>query len=171
MPTRKDPRQTTLPKASRPYMPGYGLPAANKGPGLLPWKWAEGRITKSHNYWIATSRPNGSPHVMPVWGIWVNSVFYFSTGRESRKARNLAANPSCVVCNEHAHEAVVLEGTAEEVTDPALVKRLSPHYHKKYKPWKLDPKLGPIYAVRPRVMFGLSEKLSLNSATRWRFEA
>ena len=64
-----------------------------------------------------------------------------------------------------------MAGIAQEVTDVALLKRLGPTYHKKYKPWKLDPKLGPIYAVRPRVVFGLSEKDTLNSATRWRFVA
>src|SRR6516165_3924113 len=73
------------PVASRPYMPGYGLPEHDKG--MLPWKYANDRLTKSRNYYLATSRPDGSPHVMPIWGIWVDSVFYFSTGRESRKAR------------------------------------------------------------------------------------
>ena len=170
MPVRKNAHKLMSPRASRPYMPGYGLPAENAGPGLLPWKWAEDRITKSHNYWIATSRADGAPHVMPVWGIWVDSAFYFSTGRDSRKARNLTKNPRCVVCNEQADEAVLVEGVAQEVTDTRLLKRLSPHYHKKYKPWKLDPKLGPIYAVLPRVVFGLCEKLTLNSATRWKFE-
>src|SRR2546427_4666203 len=70
---------STVPLASRPYMPGYGLPAADKGEGLLPWEWAVERLTESHNYWVATTRPEGRPHVMPVWGIWVESVFYFST--------------------------------------------------------------------------------------------
>jgi hypothetical protein len=32
-------------------MPGYGLPKGSSG--LLPWKWAEQRLKKSHNYWIA----------------------------------------------------------------------------------------------------------------------
>jgi nitroimidazol reductase NimA-like FMN-containing flavoprotein (pyridoxamine 5'-phosphate oxidase superfamily) len=165
MPARENARKP--PRASRPYMPGYGLPAGTAG--LLPWKWAEERISKSHNYWIATTRPDGLPHVMPVWGIWADSVFYFSTGRDSRKAHNLAKNPRCVVCNERAHEAVVVEGVAQEVRNPALLKRLGPHYHRKYKPWKLDPQLGPIYSVRPRVVFGLCEKLTLHSATRWNF--
>ena len=165
MPARENARNP--PRASRPYMPGYGLPAGTAG--LLPWKWAEERISKSHNYWIATTRPDGLPHVMPVWGIWVDSVFYFSTGHDSRKAHNLAKNPRCVVCNERAHEAVVVEGVAQEVRNPALLNRLGPHYHRKYKPWKLDPQLGPVYSVRPRVVFGLCEKLTLHSATRWNF--
>src|SRR5919109_5523167 len=96
------------PQASRPYMPGYGLPKGSRG--LLPWRWADQRLTRSHNYWIITSRPDGTPHAMIVWGVWEGGRFYFSTGRESRKARNLAKNPSCIVCTEKAAEAVIVEG-------------------------------------------------------------
>jgi len=155
------------PPATRPHIPGYGLPAHTKG--LLPWKYADDRLAKSRNYYLATSRPDGTPHVMPIWGIWVDSVFYFSTGRESRKARNLAANAHCVVSTDRAEAAAILEGTAEQVRDAGLLKKLDAPYFKKYKPWHLDPKMGPIFAVRPRVVFGLDEKKTLNSATRWKF--
>jgi general stress protein 26 len=156
------------PKPSRPHMPGYGLPKGTKG--LLPWDWAEKRLTRSHNYWIVTTKPDGSPHAMVVWGIWVEGRFYFSTGRRSRKARNLAAHPSCIVCSEKAAAAAIVEGTASEVTDAAAIARLGPAYHRKYKPWKLDPEMGPIFEVRPRVAFGMWEK-SFTSATRWTFDA
>jgi general stress protein 26 len=147
-------------------MPGYGLPKGTKG--LLAWDWAERRLTRSHNYWIVTAKPDGTPHVMLVWGIWVNGRFYFSTGRESRKARNLAANASCVVCTEKANEAVIVEGTAAEIDDAATIAELGVPYHRKYKPWKLDPQMGGIYEVLPRVVFGMWEK-SFKSATRWLF--
>jgi nitroimidazol reductase NimA-like FMN-containing flavoprotein (pyridoxamine 5'-phosphate oxidase superfamily) len=52
---------------------------------------------------------------MPVWGVWVVNAFYFSTGAESRKAKNLASNPECVVCPENAEEAVIMEGTARKL--------------------------------------------------------
>jgi general stress protein 26 len=149
-------------------MPGYGLPKGKRG--LLPWRWAEQRLKKSHNYWIITARPNGAPHAMPVWGIWVDSVFYFSTGRTSRKAKNLAKNKHCVVCSELAHEAVIVEGIAKEVKDAKLIQRLGVPYHAKYKPWKLDPAMGSIYAVPPRVVFGMYEKKFATSATRWTFK-
>ena len=148
-------------------MPGYGLPKGKKG--LLPWSWARQRLTRSHNYWFITTRPDGAPHAMPVWGIWLDSVFYFSTGRRSRKARNLAADARCVVCNELADQAVIVEGIAEEVTDAETIARLSRPYGAKYKPWKLDPELGPIFAVRPQRAFGMFEKRFDATATRWRF--
>ncbi len=107
---------------------------------------------------------------MPVWGRWVSDRFFLSTGRQSRKARNLAVTPRCVVCNERAEEAVILEGTASEVTDDSLLERLLPLYHRKYRPWKLDPGLGPIYEVRPRTVFGIAERTFPRHASRWEFE-
>src|SRR5262249_23485574 len=155
-------KRPTPPKARRPHMPGYGLPRGTRG--LLPWKWAEQRLTKSHNYLIITTRPNGAPHAMPVWGIWVESAFYFSTGRTSRKAKNLTKNKRCVVGNELEHEAVVVEGFAKEVKDAALIKRLGVPYRAKYKPYDLDPAMGPIFRVTPRVVFGMYEKKFSTSA-------
>jgi hypothetical protein len=158
-------------------MPGYGLPTSEKG--LLPWSWAEQRLKKSHNYWITTVKQDGSsqasPHTMVVWGLWQDGRLLFSTGSKSRKARNLARNSSCVVCTEHAHEAVIVEGSAE-IADVAARRKLIPVYEKKYK-WSLstmkDDILSmkePVFAVRPRVVFGLYEKKFINAATRWRFE-
>jgi general stress protein 26 len=149
-------------------MPGYGLPTGSKG--LLPWKWAEERLSRSHNYWLTTSRPDARPHSMIVWGIWVEGRFYFSTGAASRKAKNLGLNPHCIVCTEKAAEAVIVEGEASTVADATLLKRLAPFYAKKYKPWKLDPNMGPIFQVRPKTIFGLREK-TFKAATRWIFGA
>ncbi len=155
------------PQPSRPHMPGYGLPEHNKG--LLPWKWAEQRLSKSRNYWISTVRPDGRPHTMVVWGLWLANVFYFSTGRDSRKSHNLKANPNCVVCNELAHEAVIVEGVAREVREAALRKRFFRLFERRYD-FDMSPhQQDPIWAVRPVKVFALGEKLALNRATRWRF--
>lgn len=147
-------------------MPGYGLPQSKKG--LLPWPWARERLEKSHNYWISTVRPDGSPHTMVVWGLWLDGEFLFSTGGESRKARNLALNPRCVIATEKAHEAVVVEGVVETTTDPRLRKRFASLYQKKYR-WDMSSFADPVYAVRPRVAFGLYEKDFTGRATRWQF--
>jgi len=147
-------------------MPGYGMPTGTKG--LLPWSWAEERLRESHNYYVMTVRPDTTPHTMPVWGIWVDGRFYFSTGAQSRKARNLAGNPSCVVCTDNAAEAVIVEGTASTLDDAARISGLSPEYARKYKPFTLDPKMGPIFEVAPKVVFGLYEQ-EFKSMTRWLF--
>jgi nitroimidazol reductase NimA-like FMN-containing flavoprotein (pyridoxamine 5'-phosphate oxidase superfamily) len=91
-------------------MPGY-LSKTKKD--LLPWKWAEGRLKKSRQYWIATTRPDGRPHVMVIWAVWLDGFLYFCTGSTSQKARNLTANPHCTLSTEDAAEAVILEGVVE----------------------------------------------------------
>ncbi len=169
MSERKDLSRRIDSKASRPYMPGYQIADAKSGKGLLPWGWAAERLSKAHNYWISTTRPDGRPHAMPVWGVWLDEIFLFSTGRQSRKARNLAANPRCVVCPERGDEAVILEGISEEITDPSLLRQFVDAYKVKYD-WDVDPSQGPIYAVCPSVAFGMTLDDFTGSATRWQFD-
>lgn len=171
MPPQKNPPSPGEPKASRPNMPGYGILDANSGRGLQPWSHAREHLTKGHNYWFATTRPDGAPHVMPVWGVWLDEKFYFSTGPRSRKARNLAANARCVVCPDGANPAIIVEGVAEHVTDPSLIKQFVGLYNTKYN-WNMDGSEGPIYAVRPRVAFAFTDTPGefVGSATRWQFD-
>ena len=167
--TATKPRKKTQPAAHRPKMPGYGI--AKSKAGLLPWAWASRALRRSHNYYLVSVRPGSAPHAMPVWGVWVNDCFYFSTGATSRKARNLANNPRCVVCSEDAANAVIMEGSARQVSDLALLRTLSGPYHRKYSPWRLDPKMGPIFEVRPHKIFGIIERTFPKTATRWLFES
>ncbi len=178
MPQQHKPRRHTEPRASRPYMPDYGVPDVQSGGEMLTWSWATEHLVHAHNYWIATTRLDGQPHMMPVWGVWLDETFYFSTGRQSRKARNLAVNPRCVVCPEHADEAVIVEGSAEQVSDPALLRRVADAYSAKYQ-WPIEPTQdgvrdqhgneGPVFAVRPQVVFAWHE--FPQDATRWIFDA
>jgi len=173
MPKKKAKRSAIAPKPSRPQTPGYGFPKGTKG--LLPWSWAELRLKESHNYWVTTVKPDGSPHTMVVWGLWQEGCFLFSTGSKSRKARNLAKNANCVICTEHAHEAIVVEGVAEIADVPAR-RKLLPLYERKYKfdmsTMKADilSMKEPVFAVRPKLVFGLWEKHFQTKSTRWKFE-
>lgn len=156
------------PRADRPHMPDYGITKGEDG--QLEWSWAEERLTSSRNYWISTTRPDGRPHAMPVWGAWLDGSLYFSTAAGSTKARNLSRDPRCIATTEYAGEAVIVEGVAEIVTDGDLLARFKAAYDPKYD-WDMDPHSGPIYAVRPTVAFGFTETADTftKTATRWRF--
>jgi len=155
------------PIASRPVMPGYGVSKSLKG--LLDWSWARKRLTQSHNYVIVTVRPDGRPHAMGMHGLWFDNAFYFGTGKTTRKAKNLAANPYCVLINERLEELVIVEGTAELVRYDALPPALSEASKKKYG-WRIDPRMGGvIFKVTPQVVFALPEKQFATAPTRWRF--
>jgi hypothetical protein len=161
---------STEPRASRPNMPGYGILAANEGDGLLPWSWAQERLAAARNYFLATTRPDGAPHVMVVWGLWIDDTFQFSTGKTSRKAKNLAAEPRCVVCPEGAEEALVVEGVAADLAGEAALARFFTAYEAKYG-MDVSTMGEPLYVVTPRTVFGQIEKTFTKSATRWQFGA
>ena len=144
----------------------YNIPESLDG--SVPWEWAEERLTNSHNYLITTVRPDGRPHTMVVWGIWLDNAYYLSTGATTRKAKNLANNPHCVICNENIQEAVIVEGEARQLVIKDVPKPAFELYLKKYG-WKLDPKMGPIFQVKPKVVFAMPEKLFPAGATRWIF--
>src|SRR5271165_1963277 len=103
---------TPHPKADRPFAPGYGIVGPEDGKGLLPWTWVAKQMARCRTFWVATIHATrGRPHVMPVWGVWLDDAFFFSTGRKSRKGQNLAANPACTITNENGEEAAIVEGT------------------------------------------------------------
>jgi nitroimidazol reductase NimA-like FMN-containing flavoprotein (pyridoxamine 5'-phosphate oxidase superfamily) len=166
-------RKTANPKATRPQIPGYGLPRSKKG--LLPWRWAERRLTKSHEFVIATVRPDRRPHMMVIWALWLDGKLYFSTGSKSRKAQNLAKNPNCVVCTEDAAEAVIVEGVVRTERSVERIQKFLRLYEKKYE-WDMsdmaDDLLNlkePVFFLQPRKGFGLWEKKFATTATRWLF--
>jgi hypothetical protein len=147
------------------------------GTAELPWTWATERLNRARNYWIATTRADGTPHSRPVWGIWLDNTFYFSTG--SLAASNLVSCPSITVHLESGSEVVIIEGVAETVNNATLVERVVSLYNQKYN-WNLDPHnvSDPFYAVHPKVAFGWNideselspESSGLDTATRWRFK-
>jgi PPOX class probable F420-dependent enzyme len=161
------------PRADRPSMPGYGVLPADRGSGLLPWAEAERRLTVAHDYWCATVRPDGAPHVMPVWGVWLDGRLWFSSGRRSRKARNLDADPRCTLTTDDARDPVVVEGTAERVTDGARIAVFVAAVNAKYDAGMTaefqDPEVNGTYAVVPERVFALSGEDFVGSPTRWRF--
>src|SRR5271157_2633229 len=146
------------PKADRPFAPGYGIVGAKEGKGLLAWAWVARKMNRCRTFWLTTIHASqGRPHVMPLWGVWLDDAFFFSTGRKSRKGQNLAANPACTITNDDGEEAVIVEGLAKEVKEAGALQRVAAAYKKKYK---IDPRsIGePIFIVRPKTVFGFIEK-------------
>jgi PPOX class probable F420-dependent enzyme len=163
----------TGPRADRPSMPGYGVLPADQGSGLMPWAEAERRLIGAHDYWCATVRPDGRPHMMPVWGVWLDRRLWFSSGVRSRKARNLAADPRCAMTTDDARNPVVVEGRADRVVEPGPLARFLAAVNDKYAAGLgadfLDPAVNATFAVRPDQVIALSEDDFPGSPTRWTF--
>jgi nitroimidazol reductase NimA-like FMN-containing flavoprotein (pyridoxamine 5'-phosphate oxidase superfamily) len=157
------------PVASRPkFPPGHGIPKS--ADGLLPWSFVEERMAKARNYWVSTTRPDGRPHVRPVDGLWVDGAFCFGGDPKARWVRNLASNPAISVHLESLQEVVILEGTAEHVTDPQhpLAARVAEASREKYPEYYSGtPPFSPFWMMRPRVVFAWALKNFPRSATRF----
>lgn len=165
-------RRDETPRPTRPHMPGYGLEHAKSKPGQrFPWREVRERLVRSRTYWVVTARRDGRPHAVPVWGIWIDGMLVFDSGRGSRKTRNMLANPEIVVHLESGSEAVVLEGRATRLRDRDLRVRFARAYRRKYDyPFDPDDPPGIVFRLRPRVAFAFREEL-VETATRWRFES
>lgn len=163
-------------QADRPYIPGYGVPETREG--MLSWSWAVERLENAIHYWIGTTRPDGRPHAAPVWAVWVDGMIVFEGGPDSRRGRNIAANPAVVIHVESGDDIVIVEGVAEETSrpEPALESRLIDAFSSKYGPrydYQYDPanwREGGLYLVRPRKVLAWGS-FAIKDATRWTFGA
>ena len=155
----------------RPDMPeGYGLKTGDADK-LLPWQWLSERMANSRNYWIATTRPNGRPHVAPVWGVWFNNTLYFGTDPQSLKAKNMAANPAVAVHLESGDEVVIIDGLASVVAVSDLPSQVDEGYQEKYDMTLTEAGAGAtLIAITPRTALAWLETDFPNTATRWQFK-
>lgn len=156
------------PKAGRPIMPAlYGMGSAKRG--TMKWSEVSRQLADSRNYWICTTRADGRPHAMPVWGFWMEDSIYFGTARATLKARNITRNPNIVVHLESGDDAIIVECGVEEqpLTDAAFRKRVDILSRKKYKmPLMVLPE-SVLYRAKPKVVLAWREKDFPKSATRW----
>jgi hypothetical protein len=154
------------PTAERMPWPGYEPPS--EGRRLLEWAWAVSRLRESRRYWLATAGPEGLPHLAAVWGVWTGAALVFSTGRMTRKALNLGARKECSIATEGAEEAVIIEGSADEVRDAKLIASADATYIAKYGSSLLMDD-SPLFGVRPRSVAGIVDGSATVLPTRWRF--
>jgi PPOX class probable F420-dependent enzyme len=90
---------------------------------MNPSEGRGGRLEREHNIWLATVRPDGRPHLVPIWFVVDEGCWYICTAPESVKARNLQANPRVVVALEDGDNPFVVEGMARAVSPPPAVVR------------------------------------------------
>jgi Pyridoxamine 5'-phosphate oxidase len=153
------------------FPPAYGTPG---GPdSLRPWSDVEERMRAASNYWITTIGPGGRPHARPVDGVWVEGALCFGGSPETRWVRNLMANPAISVHLSSEAEAIILEGTAELVTDPShpLAAPSTAASRKKYPQYYAGGEMPfrPFWALRPSTAFAWTLEGFPRGATRWRF--
>ena len=154
------------------------------GDAPIPWSRAVEQLEAdtAKSFWLATVRPDGRPHVAAVGALWDDGKFYFTSGPQTRKSRNLAHNPACVLSVTLPNLDLVVEGTAARVTDAATLQRLAQRYVDQGWPARVSdgaftaeysaPSAGPppwhLYVLAPGTAFGVATA-EPSGATRWQF--
>ncbi len=162
------------PATEQPFNPGDPTPT--------PWAEARRHLENASTYWLATVRPGGRPHAVPVLAVWLDGALHFVANESSRKAKNLGHRADCILSASTRSLDLVVEGEAVKVRDDAKLKRVADVYGSKYG-WTVTvregaffgegaPTAGPppydVYEVAPALVFGFPTDES-TIATRWRF--
>jgi Pyridoxamine 5'-phosphate oxidase len=153
----------------------------------IPWSRAlealETGNQRNETSFLATTRPDGRPHLAGVGAVWDGGKVYFVSGAGTRKSRNVAENPICAISMSLPGIDLVIEGPAERVTDDATLNRLAKRYADGGWPARVEngaftydysaPSAGPppwdLYAITPTTIFGVLAA-EPGGATRWRFD-
>lgn len=161
---------------------------------VMPWATALERLehpAPAQNHWLATVRPDGRPHLMPIIAFWIDGAFHFLAREGTRKGRNLAADDRCVIGTGNLTLPsldLIVEGRAKPITDEDTVRRLAQEFGG--EGWPLEargrhiygphgPTAGPppysIYRLEPTKAFGLPGMFGMfeddrhHEPTRWTF--
>jgi hypothetical protein len=147
-----------------PLPPEYGKPERP-----LAWADVEARLETATRMWLATVRPDGRPHTVPVDGLWLEGAAWFGGSAETVKHRNLLADGRATLHLPDADSAVIVEGTAELIRPgPPTVDALVAASKRKhgYAP-PAEAFAGGVWRLSPsRVMAWTSLPVD---ATRFRF--
>jgi hypothetical protein len=153
----------------------------------LPWSRPHDLLAAipppSATFFLGTRRPNGTPHATPFGALWFDGDIYLVSGPDTRKSRNLAANPACTVSVALEGIDLVLEGEAARVTDEPTLAKLAALYRESGWPVEVKgdaytapytaPSGGPppwfLYRIAFDTAFGVATQ-EPHGATRWRFD-
>jgi general stress protein 26 len=139
-------------------------------PGHIPFRKVDGRLAACRTIWLSTKLPDGLLHSVPVWYLWDTETkqVYFTTRKHAIKARNLAHDAQVVIHAGDGDDAIILDGSAEQVTDEAERGTLNLRWQDKYmRPMRQEDLLYRAQISHIRVWeYGTTD----STRTDWYFE-
>ena len=147
--------------------------------GMVSWPRVRLLLETNVGYWLATTDPDGRPHLVQQWGAWIDDRWWFEGSPETRWARNLARDPRAVMSVEHGSEIVIVYGTVTlgATITPAIAQRVARSYVKKYgrkydyRPTAAEMVERGMNALLPSKALSWDVKRFSQSPTRFRFSS
>ena len=70
---------------------GKGTQASSEAGRSQPLSWSEveRRLARRGWFWLATVRPDGGPHLMPLFAAWAGASFFIASKDRARKTPTL----------------------------------------------------------------------------------
>ncbi|MGC4804062.1 pyridoxamine 5'-phosphate oxidase family protein [Micromonospora sp. DT233] len=99
------------------------------------------RLDRERIVWLCTLRPDGSPHLTPVWFLYRDDGWWICTQERNRKVRNLLADPRVSLALPDGVSPVVAEGTAS-VVRPPFPASVVDGFRREYD-WDITTPAGP----------------------------
>jgi hypothetical protein len=124
-----------MPIAEKLLMPaGYGDTTTTQA-----WADVRARLVDAKQYWVATNRREGSPHLVPVDGLWVDDVLYYGGSPDTLHVRLARADPFVTVHLPDPWNVVVVEGAVHRPRpEPPLAQHLADLANEKYAEYGIE---------------------------------
>jgi hypothetical protein len=106
--------------------------------GHIRFDKGDGWLRATRSLWLASTRPDGRPHAVPVWFVWDGRAIYFSTGPTTEKHRNLQHQSYVIAHLGDGDDTLVAEGHVVVVRDAAELSTVDQLSRQKY----VDPHSG-----------------------------
>jgi hypothetical protein len=151
------------PAAAR-NLDGYGAP-------IIEWSRVQQRLDEGitqapetggpnrHTPWLATTNPDGRPHVVPVGIVWAEGRAYFTSGPGTSKSRNLTRDPYCTLTvATHPFDIVIDDATLQRLAELFGAEGWRPTvrdgaFHHEFSAPSAGPPPWYLYEITPETVF------------------
>jgi hypothetical protein len=158
------------PRVEQLHLPAdYGTPTK-----ILAWSDVQRDLAEATVYWVASTRPDGRPHVIPRDGLWLDDTWYYGGSPKTVHNRNIATNPAVSMHIGDGMKAIIVEGDAEFTkVESGVAAQLAEMNNTKYAHYGMNSKPED-YSTRGTLSLKAKRVIAWNllfeDATRFVFE-
>ncbi len=122
------------------------------------------RLAAADAIWYASVRPNGRPHLAPIWHVWVDDAVWVCTDTTTVRSKNLATSEAVSVSIADTASPVIIDGIATVADE--VPEAVNDAFKSKYDWDIVDYKNRCLIRIEPEKL--MTWIVGSDAATRWR---